>query len=121
MDSQGYSCPNLDCPARGQRDQGTIRAHSQKDHRYRCTICHRTFAVTKGCPFYRLHAQREVFVSVVTLLAFGCPPWLSSPPSVWMSGPCGPGKQQQAATANRCISISCCSHMTWQSKLTNSA
>src|SRR5579859_385011 len=74
MDSQGVFCPNLDCPARGQRNQGTIRVHSQKDQRYRCTVCHKTFAATKGTPFYRLHAQREVFVSVVTLLAFGCPP-----------------------------------------------
>jgi transposase-like protein len=67
MDSQGIFCPNLDCPARGQSDQGTIRVHRQKDHRYRCTVCHRTFAATKGTPFYRLHAQRAVFVSVVTL------------------------------------------------------
>jgi transposase-like protein len=74
MDSHGVFCPNLNGPARGQSDQGTIRVHSQKDQRSRCRICHKTFAATKGTPFSRLHAQREVFVSVITLLAFGCPP-----------------------------------------------
>ena len=74
MDSHGVFCPNLDCPARGQSDQGTIRVHSQKDQRYRCLVCHKTFAATKGTPFYRLHIQRDVFVRVVILLAFGCPP-----------------------------------------------
>jgi hypothetical protein len=30
MNSQGIFCPNRDCPAEGQVDQGNIRVHSQK-------------------------------------------------------------------------------------------
>src|SRR5919202_1326971 len=37
-------CPNLECPARGQAGQGNIGVHSQKEQRYRCHVCHKTFA-----------------------------------------------------------------------------
>lgn len=74
MDSPGVFCPNLACPARGQANQGNIRVHSQRDRRYRCTVCGRTFAASCGTAFYRLHHPVPLFVQVVTLLAYGCPP-----------------------------------------------
>jgi transposase-like protein len=74
MDSPGVCCPNLACPARGQRDQGNIRVHSQMPRRYRCTVCRQTFTASKGTALYRLHRPASLFVQVVTLLAYGCPP-----------------------------------------------
>lgn len=67
-------CPNDACPARGQPHQGNIHVHSQKDHRYRCSVCGKTFAATTGTPLYRLHGERQWYLWVITLLAFGCPP-----------------------------------------------
>jgi transposase-like protein len=66
-------CANPDCPARGQTGRGNIKVHSHKERRFRCTACRRTFAASKGTPFYRLHKDRSLFVLVITLLAHGCP------------------------------------------------
>lgn len=74
MDSRGVCCPNPACPASGQRDQGNIRMHGQQVPRYRCTVCGQTFTPTKGTALYRLHRPLPLFVQVVTLLAYGCPP-----------------------------------------------
>jgi transposase-like protein/IS1 family transposase len=73
MDPTTVFCPNMDCPARGQRGQGNIGVHSRKDRRFMCTQCHKTFAVTRGTVFYRLRTSAELVVTVVTLLAHGCP------------------------------------------------
>jgi transposase-like protein len=74
MDSQTAFCPNADCPARGQTDKGNIRIHSRIEHRFRCTECSKTFTATNGTPFYRLRYATDLVVTVVTLLAHGCPP-----------------------------------------------
>src|SRR2546423_6596400 len=73
MDPHSVFCPSPDCPDKGQRDDGNIRIHSQKEQRYRCTTCGKTFAATRGTAFYRLHHPAEVLVLVVTLLCHGCP------------------------------------------------
>src|SRR5262245_61168930 len=73
MDPTTVCCPNLSCPARGQRGEGNRRIHSQKDRRCRCTECHKTFSATKGTVFYRLRTAAETVSLVVTLLAHGCP------------------------------------------------
>lgn len=73
MDPQTVFCHNSDCPARGQIGKGNIGVHSQKERRYKCHVCGKTFAETKGTPFYRLHKMCDIFVLVVTLLAHGCP------------------------------------------------
>ncbi len=73
MDPQQVFCLNSACPARGQVGQGNIHVHSQKDRRYRCDVCQKTFAETKGTPFYRLHTVEETVTIVITLLAHGCP------------------------------------------------
>lgn len=69
-------CPNPDCYARGQVGKGNIKIHSQKEKRYKCKECKKTFAETKGTPFYRLHKVKQVIdlvTVVVTLLSRGCP------------------------------------------------
>ena len=73
MDPQTQFCPNLSCPARGKTGENNIVIHSQKEARYQCTLCKKTFAATVGTPFYRLHHPKELLVIVVTLIAHGCP------------------------------------------------
>lgn len=66
-------CPNFDCPARGQIGEGNIGVHSQKDRRYICHECGRTFSATTGTAFYRLRKNTELLTLVVKLLSRGCP------------------------------------------------
>ena len=73
MDPTSVFCPNLDCPARGQTGEGNIGIHSQKDKRFMCTECHKTFSATKGTAFYRLRTSAETVSLVMTLMAHGCP------------------------------------------------
>jgi transposase-like protein len=73
MDPTTVFCPNLACPARGPTGQGNIGIHSQKEHRFICHACHKTFSATKGTAFYRLRTVAETVALVVTLLAHGCP------------------------------------------------
>lgn len=47
--------------------------HSQKERRYRCKRCAKTFSETKGTALYRVHKPHELVATVVTLLAYGCP------------------------------------------------
>jgi transposase-like protein len=73
MDPTTVFCPNLACPARGKTGQGNIGIHSQKEQRFICHACHKTFSATKGTAFYRLRTAAETVALVVTLLAYGCP------------------------------------------------
>lgn len=73
MDPKAVFCPNFDCHARGQIGRGNIGIHSQKEQRFICKECRKTFSATKGTVFYRLHTAAETVVMVVTLLAHGCP------------------------------------------------
>lgn len=66
-------CPNFDCPARGQVGEGNIGVHSQKDRRYMCHACGKSFSARAGTIFYRLHKGPELLTLVVALLARGCP------------------------------------------------
>lgn len=71
MNPKDQFCPNPACGASGRA--GQIIIHSQKEQRYRCKQCQRTFTQTTGTAFYRLKKSHELFVVVVTLLAYGCP------------------------------------------------
>jgi transposase-like protein len=51
MDPQRQFCQNPDGPDRGQRGRGNIGVPSQRERRYRCRTCGRTFAATKGMPY----------------------------------------------------------------------
>ena len=73
MNPQEIFCPNMDCPARGQTGKGNIHIHSQKDQRYRCEVCGRTFTTSKDTIFYRLHSDPQTVMYVIILLAYGCP------------------------------------------------
>jgi len=73
MNPHEQCCPNKTCEARGKIGEGNIWCHSKQDHRYKCKVCGKTFTATTGTPLYRLKTSPELFVVVVTLLAFGCP------------------------------------------------
>jgi len=73
MDPTTAFCPNEHCHARGQTGQGNIGIHSQKEQRFICHACHKTFSARTGTVFYRLRTSAETVVLVVTLLAYGCP------------------------------------------------
>src|SRR5256712_12036548 len=73
MDPTTTFCPKRNCPARGQTGMGNIGIHSQKEQRFICHACHKTFSARKGTVFYRLRTSAETVVLVVTLLAYGCP------------------------------------------------
>lgn len=69
MNPQAQVCPR--CGADG--NSGQISLHSQRDQRYRCRTCKRTFVETSSTALYRLK-KPELFATVVSLLAHGCPP-----------------------------------------------
>jgi len=73
MDPQQACCPNLDCPARGQVGQGTIRVHRQKERRVVWTVCGRTVAATHGTPCSRLQRPAGLVLVVLSVLSWGCP------------------------------------------------
>ncbi len=74
MSPQKIFCPNIDCPARGQTGKGNIGVHSQKERRYICHVCGKTFTETKGTIFYRLHIDKQTVMLAIALMAYGCPP-----------------------------------------------
>ena len=73
MDPRSQFCPDPHCPDKGRTAAGNLKVRSHRERRFRCMTCRKTFAATTGTPFYRLHKDPAVFVSAVTLLAYGCP------------------------------------------------
>ena len=73
MNPQQTFCPNAECPARGQVAKGNIVIHSQKEQRYRCKLCRKTFSAREGTVFWRARTNSNIITLVVTLIAFGCP------------------------------------------------
>ncbi len=74
MNPQEQCCHNPACWAYGRRGEGHIVIHSQREQRYKCRRCGRTFSATTGTALYRAHKAADAVVQVVTLLAHGCPP-----------------------------------------------
>ena len=74
MDPTVVFCDNPSCASRGKLGEGNIKIHSHQEKRFRCLTCGKTFAASKGTPFYRLHKDRSLLVIVITLLTHGCPP-----------------------------------------------
>lgn len=69
-------CPNMECLARGEVGKGNIKIHSQKEKRYKCKECKKTFAESKGTMYYRIHKIKQeidLVEVVITLLGNGCP------------------------------------------------
>jgi hypothetical protein len=73
MNPRKQFCHNQDCWAYGRPGEGHIVVHSQEERRYRCKRCRRTFSQTKGTALYRVHKPHELFLLVLTLLAYGSP------------------------------------------------
>ncbi len=73
MDPREQSCHNPRCWAYGRRGEGHVVIHSQRERRYRCRRCAKTFSATRGTALYRAHKPHALVVQVVTLLAHGCP------------------------------------------------
>ena len=73
MNPQEIFCPNMDCPARGQKGKGNLHVHSQKEKRWICAVCQKTFTSSKGTIFYRLRTDPQIVMWVIILLAYGCP------------------------------------------------
>ena len=69
MDPQNQLCPR--CGTDGK--SGKIRIHSQKEKRYRCQACQRTFSARHGTMYSGLKKSNELVTVVVALLAYGCP------------------------------------------------
>lgn len=61
----------MSCPYCGEEDR--ISIHAQKERRYRCGCCRRTFAETRGTMLHGSHYPHWVIVLVIALLAGGCP------------------------------------------------
>ncbi len=60
MDPHERFCHNRACWAYGRAGgEGHIVIHSQKERRYRCERCGRTFPATKGTALYRTHKPRD--------------------------------------------------------------
>jgi transposase-like protein len=73
MDPQEQFCHNERCRAYGRKAEGHIVIHSSAERRYQCKRCKKTFSETKGTALYRMHKPKELVLTVVTLLAHGCP------------------------------------------------
>jgi transposase-like protein len=73
MDPHSQWCHNRRCRAYARVDEGHVVIHSQKERRYRCKRCGRTFSETTDTALYRMHKPRWLVIAVVTLLAYGCP------------------------------------------------
>lgn len=61
------------CPDCGEKSNGRIGVHSQKERRYKCHACGKTFSDSYGTPLYGLKYPQWIVILVLTLLAYGCP------------------------------------------------
>jgi len=73
MDPHAQFCHNPTCWAYGRQGEEHSVIHSQRERRYQCKRCDRTFSATNGTARYRAHKPHDLVAQVVTLLAHGCP------------------------------------------------
>ena len=71
MNPADMFCDHRNSPRRGQRGQGNIIGHGQKERRFCCTACGHAVAATKGTPFYRLRTPAATVALVLALLGHG--------------------------------------------------
>jgi transposase-like protein len=74
MDPHKRFCHNERCWAYARAGKGHIVIHSQKEQRYRCKRCAKTFSATKGTALYRMHKPARPRRDRRNALAYGCPP-----------------------------------------------
>ena len=65
MNPHQQFCHNERCRAYGRCGEDHIVIHSQKERRYRCKRCGRTFTETKDTAFYRMHKPRWLVLAVL--------------------------------------------------------
>ena len=53
-------CHNRGCRTYGRKGEGHIMIYSQRERRYRCKRCAKTFSETRGTALYRVHKRREL-------------------------------------------------------------
>lgn len=73
MNAGEQFCSNPHCALRGQKGQGNIRLHDPKRQRYRCRSCGVSFTQRTGTVLEGLRTEASLVMTVVTLLAWGCP------------------------------------------------
>ena len=73
MNPHAVWCPNVACPASGQAGQGNIGIHSNKERRYRCHVCHKTFGARTGTLLHRRRTDAARIIVVITLVRWGWP------------------------------------------------
>ncbi len=104
MDPHQQWCHNPNCRAYGRVGEGHIVIHSQKERRYRCKRCSRTFSETKDTALYRMHKPRWL---VVALLTHDCPVQaIVAAFGIWTSAHSPAGKESQALSAGGSTNIS---------------
>src|SRR5437588_4571158 len=57
----------------GKIGQGNIVIHDSSRGRYRCNICKKTFNKRRGTALEGIRKPEELFVTVISLLSWGCP------------------------------------------------
>jgi transposase-like protein len=81
MNTQGFACPNHQCPYFGITDahvhalvgDGT-HGHAERIQTFRCQACHTTFSARRDTPLYRLKTPSQQIGMVLTALACGLDP-----------------------------------------------
>ncbi len=73
LDLQHLACHNPECPAylvvgMGNLVAGSSYGSDRSKPRYRCVLCGRSFAITRGSMFYRLHTDREIVLRTLAQL-----------------------------------------------------
>ena len=100
-------CHNRRCRAYGRPGEGHVVIHSQKERRYQCKRCGRTFTETKDTAFYRMHKPKWLVVAVMTLLSYGCPlQAIVAAFDLDENAPSLAGKENPAPSAGGCMSTS---------------
>ena len=64
MDPHSQFCHNRRCRAYGLSGEGHVVIHSQKERRYRCKRCGRTFSESRGSALYRVHKPKWLVLTV---------------------------------------------------------
>ena len=115
MNPQAVWCPNVACPARGQRGQGNSGGHSQHERRDHCRVCDKTFGARTGTIFPR--RRTAAALSVISLLS----PWSvgavrSLPANMPLASsptPSAPGSKLRASMPKRSTTRRSPNRATW--------
>ena len=111
IDTQGFACPNHQCPYFGITD-AHIHAlvgdgkygHAERIQTVRCQSCHTTFTARRHTPLYRLKTPSQQVAMVLTALAEGLDPSAAERVSATAMPPSPPGYRVLASTLRPCTS-----------------